>query len=80
MSVRVRTVEEGCLMAVEESWELTRWWREGAEAELSSLPTLHCSVVGFTGPGCFELEPDEFVLTPRHERQDQADGFAAWQA
>lgn len=28
------------------------------------------------GPGCFEPEPDEFALTPRNERQDQADGFA----
>lgn len=31
----------------------------------------------FRGPGCFEPEPDEFALTPRNERQDQADGFVA---
>ena len=56
-----RTVEEG-LMAVEESWELTRWWREGVEAELSSLPTLLCSVVGFKALAALNLSPMSLFL------------------
>ena len=41
------------------------------------LDSLAC--LEFRGPGCFEPEPDEFALTPRNERQDQADGFVARQ-
>lgn len=49
-------------MAVEESWELTRWWREGAEAELSSLPTLRCSVCVSQALAALNLSPMSLCL------------------